>query len=340
MNYLDVVLKEMNDCIDQPSEENLSKLKQFLLEKDKGLYEKHILPYYASRLFLFLGTKGIHILRELIDYAPGAILPNAILETLYFTSIKKIKELPFMSNNHPLILEPIVDDATAKLATEALHELVSESLTNRDLFGQIITFIFHQEKVSSMTDDHLFAEFTFNVFRESSIKINKKVIDNFLAIIQDPSSSEEVCQRYLFKHPVLIDPLAKEIIPKQRLGSDYITDFVIRKYNDEYVLVEIEKPTTLIFNKSNDFTSYFSHALGQVLDFQEWVESNIAYANVHMPSISSPSGILIIGMMSNLTEHQKKKLRRFNINNQGKVRVMTFDEVLENSIKLYNNMVD
>lgn len=45
-------------------------------------------------------------------------------------------------------------------------------------------------------------------------------------------------------------------------------------------------------------------------------------------------------MMSELTEAQKEKLRRFNINNQGKVRVMTFDEVLQNSMRLYNNIIN
>lgn len=340
MTYWQAILQEMNELIASPSEENIVILKGYLVEKDAGTNEKHVFPYYAARMFLFLGTRGVQILGETINQAPGRILPTAILETLYFASQKKLKEIPLVNNDLPLLLIPVIDDEVAKLATEKLHELVSESLTNRRLFGIIINFIFQQEFTSYEVNDHSLVAFIFQAFRENSIKINKKVIENYQKIIQNPTSSEEDCQKYLFEHPVLIDPLAKEIIPKQRLGSDYITDFVIKKYNDEYVLVEIEKPSTPIFTKSNDFTSKFSHALGQVIDFQEWVETNISYANTQMPSISSPSGILILGMMSTLTELQKKKLRRFNINNQGKVRVMTFDEVLQNSMRLYNNIIN
>lgn len=279
MNYWEAIIKEINELINSPSEENLITLKRYLIERDGGTNEKHVFPAYAARMFLFLGTKGIHILGETINQAPGRISPTAILETLYFATQKKVKEIHLVRKDHPLLLVPVIDDETAKLATEKLHELVSESLTDRRLFGIIINFIFQQEITSYEVNDHTLAAFIFQAFRENSIKINKKVIENYQTIIQNPTSSEEDCQKYLFKHPVLIDSLAKEIIPKQKLGSDYITDFVIRKYNDEYVLVEIEKPSTPIFTKSNDFTYQFSHALGQVIDFQEWVETNIAYAD-------------------------------------------------------------
>ena len=58
-----------------------------------------------------------------------------------------------------------------------------------------------------------------------------------------------------------------------------------------------------------------------------------------MPNITSPTGLLILGLHSQLNEFQKKKLRRFNINNNGKIKVITFDELLENAYRLYNNMV-
>lgn len=216
MYYYEAVIKEMNELIASPSEENLFELKRYLSEKDAGTHEKHIFPYYASRMFLFLGAQGIQILRELMDEAPGRILPIAILETLYFATQKKVKDIPFVKKDHSLMLVPIIDDETAKLATEKLHELVSESLTNRRLFGIIINFMFQQELTSYEVNDHSLAEFVFQAFRENSIKINKKVIEDFQTIIQNLNSSEEDCQKYLFKHPVLIDPLAKEIVPKQR----------------------------------------------------------------------------------------------------------------------------
>ncbi|WKL00533.1 hypothetical protein Q0F98_26345 [Paenibacillus amylolyticus] len=151
-------------------------MKRYLVEKDGGTNEKHVFPYYASRMFLFLGTTGIQILGETINQTPGKILPTAILETLYFATQKKVKEIPLVNKDHPLLLVPVIDDEVAKLATEKLHELVSESLTNRRLFGIIINFMFQQEITSYEVNDHSLASFIFEAFRENSIKINKKLL--------------------------------------------------------------------------------------------------------------------------------------------------------------------
>ena len=78
--------------------------------------------------------------------------------------------------------------------------------------------------------------------------------------------------------------------------------------------------------------------MGQVLDFQEWIESNIAYAQKLFPHISSPQGLLVIGMKKNMSGTQIKKLNRFNINNRGKFKVLTFDEILEQGKRYYENI--
>ncbi len=339
MTHWKAALEEMNQCIASPTEENWFRLKRYLLDEKAGANENHILPDYAARLFLFLGPGGIRILRETIRQASGTRLPSAIFETIYEAAHKKVREIPVADEVLPLLVTPVIDDETERAAVEILHELVSESLTDRRLFAVLVQFASQQEAARHGGKGPSLTTFMFQAFREHSIKINKKVLEDYQEIIQNPDSSEKDCTQYLLKHPALIDPLAKEIILEDRRGAAYNPDLVIRTYKDEYVFVAIEQPGTSIFTKSDDFTAKFSHALGQVLDFQEWAETNKAYADQPMPSINVPSGLLILGMSSALTERQKKKLRRFNINSQGKVKVMTFDEVLENSWRVYNNII-
>ncbi|WP_220377088.1 hypothetical protein [Cohnella phaseoli] len=59
MHFYEGEMKNMNDLIASPSEENINLLKKYLLEKDSGTYEKHLFPNYAARLFLFLGVEGV-----------------------------------------------------------------------------------------------------------------------------------------------------------------------------------------------------------------------------------------------------------------------------------------
>ena len=127
------------------------------------------------------------------------------------------------------------------------------------------------------------------------------------------------------------------MIPKQRLGLESVTDFVIRRLDSRYVLVEIEKPRDRIFTAANDFTAQFSHAFGQVLDFQQWVDDHTQYARHLMPEISSPRGLLIIGRSADLTPSKKQKLERFNVNS-AKVDARTFDQVADEARRLYENI--
>ena len=70
---------------------------------------------------------------------------------------------------------------------------------------------------------------------------------------------EEDYQRFLADHPVFIDPLASEVIPKQKLGLEKTTDYAVRRSDNEWILVEIEKPQSRIFTKNDNFTAEFTH---------------------------------------------------------------------------------
>lgn len=338
MDYLTFKINEINSLINNIDHVNLNKLAKFLTEREEDTYSKHILPHYAARVMLFWGEAGVKELAHLIKLTPSPAYSGAILESLYYTSQKSFNTLRINELETSLAPLPLITDEMASLCHEYIIDIVNESLEERELFDRIISFIYMQNVQSNLKAEEPFSDFVFNIFRETSIKLSRRVIMDFENIIMKDLYEEEY-QIYLKKHPAIIDPLAKEIIAKKKLGSDYITDFIIRKYDDEYILVEIEKPTTPIFTKSNDFTSQFTHALGQVLDFQEWIEANISYSQKQLPGIVSPKGLLILGLKKNLNEKQINKLKRFNINNKGRLKVITFDELVESSWRLYENML-
>jgi hypothetical protein len=122
-----------------------------------------------------------------------------------------------------------------------------------------------------------------------------------------------------------MDPLASEIVPKQKLGIELVTDFVVRRLDNRYVLVEIEKPHDRLFTTAYDFSSRFTHAIGQIVDFQEWVDNHGEYARSLMPGISSPRGLLIMGLRSSLSERESAKLKRYCINSTS-IDILTYDE--------------
>ena len=102
-------------------------------------------------------------------------------------------------------------------------------------------------------------------------------INAFRALL-DTDPGEEDVQVFLGKNPVLLHPTAVKITPKIRLGTEYVTDFVIELIEEEYILVEIEAPHHKLFNQKGDQTAVVTHAYGQVTDWKHWVITNGDYA--------------------------------------------------------------
>lgn len=336
-------IEQLNQIVQKPAGEGLKRLSKGLFTEGFCLFDKFSFPKYVARLYLCYQEAGIQELGRVLQICSRPKHFNAILGTIYFASKKKYfdpKVIPVADNQR--LIEPPISDNMANVASEMLFSIVSQSIENPETFERIIQFMYlggSRINIESPDSNEIQMDF-LNILRDSSLMINYSVIHAFENLIGESGQREEIYQKYLSENPILIDPLAKEIIPKQKLGDDYITDFVVRKLNNEHLLVEIEKPSDNIFSKSNDFTSKFTHALGQVIDFQEWVESNIAYAGSKMPGISSPIGILIIGRDRSLNPVQKAKLKRFNTTINGRVKVFTYDDILKNANILYQNIVN
>jgi hypothetical protein len=150
---------------------------------------------------------------------------------------------------------------------------------------------------------------------------------------------ERAYQEYFERHPALIDPLASSIIERQHMGEMWHSDFVIRRLDDQYIFVEIEKP------QDNPFTSYphpsaaLSHALGQVLNWFIWIEDNIAYAQSHgFPGIHLPRGVVVIGRNADLNSSQLRILKGLNDLLYSRIRIETYDDVLLNARNIIRNL--
>jgi hypothetical protein len=161
----------------------------------------------------------------------------------------------------------------------------------------------------------------------------ESAISEFGTLLRRDPREEEV-QRYLTENPGLLSQSAVSIKPKVELGSEYVTDFVIERVEQEYVLVEIERPGHSLFTRQGDPTKQLTHAQRQVEDWLDWVSDNKDYARRHiLPGINEPEGWVIIGLRSRLDKKSKKALARRN-RELTRIRVLTFDDLISDA-KIY-----
>lgn len=310
-----------------PDPASIGTLQEFLVHKDSHTFDKHVVPRLACMALLQKGAVGVRALAEILPKAPGSIYPTCILEALWGASLDDLTSSVSMTMHMPPV-PPLVNALSSETILEArkvVNELVANSKSNPDLFNALLNFFYGQNHWASL-DDKKHAQFRkqfFEIFILGTIKITRQIIEDFESLVSQ-ELEEESYQRFLELHPALLDPLAAQVIPKTKLGIEFVTDFVIRRHDNKYLLVEIERPQDMIFTKSNDFTSRFTHGLGQVLDFQQWIDTHAEYARSHLPSISSPAGLLLIGRTAELNNWQKQKLHRFTVNSMA-LEILTFD---------------
>lgn len=350
---------EYQDFCFEPFEwaDNATEIEQQLLslwpQNDDGLARcGHELEYHAERLYVrdrintilpliiaSYGNKGIERLAKIL-MAEG-LSPSKktnILRALWSVACGAFEVMGEMPPDLRRKFDEI--DLTEEIqdrARRVFYDFVAWAVSTPfegDILGGLFTMDsfaqFINPKVPSVVNGVVQAIQSF------SFRLSPSLLQEFGSLIQS-QNNEEVYQQFFEAHPVLLDPLAKNLITKHKLGSDFITDFVAVRLTGDYLIVEIEKPSTPIFYSNGDFHRDFMHGLRQVLDFQEWLAQNVAYAQSKLPGIKSPQGLLVVGKVNGLSDPEKARLNRFRKEHHS-IEILGYDELLEKAQTLYNNL--
>jgi hypothetical protein len=129
-------------------------------------------------------------------------------------------------------------EETVVAAKKALSELVLSARTDTSLFDRLIQNELHQRVfrlASSAPRDRVF----FRLFGARTLSLNQEILNEFASLLSQGPRREQALHKYIEANPIFLDPLATKVDSKVEFGSDYIPDFVIRRLDDEYLVVEI-----------------------------------------------------------------------------------------------------
>lgn len=318
------------------NDESLSALRDSLLDPSANYHIRDLTAALAPIALLQQGIRGVEILKELVVVARRLQYRAAIFEALWYASRGELSPVVNLHKGSTL-LGPFSTE-TKVAAHNAITELVTEAIIDGRIFDAISQFLtrdyFFNQKDESAGEEH--RKHIFETLTSGVIKVTPSLIGEFENLI-NKDYREEIYQNFLSQHPVFLDPLASEVIPKHKLGSEFVTDFVVQRYDGRYIVVEIEKPQDALFTASNNFTADFTHAFGQILDFQQWIGQHTEYARSKLPEISLPAGLLVMGRRSELSIDNVRKLASYNLNS-ARTEVVTFDDLLIRTNNLYKNI--
>lgn len=168
----------------------------------------------------------------------------------------------------------------------------------------------------------------------SSTDSGQKAIQAFDSLLAEfegllgTANREEEVQSFLKSHPELFG--AVQVIPKQKLADDFVTDFVLLNplpQGPEYTLVEIESPSKNLFTKAGVQHSDLTQAKDQILNWRVWLNSNQAYLQKKLEHFATPRFLIVIGRDQDLTCENREKLRSMNGASTDET-IRTYDDLL------------
>lgn len=171
-----------------------------------------------------------------------------------------------------------------------------------------------------------------------SIAVGPRILAAYDDLLAGTGDDESVFQRFFERHPLILDSKAFQVWSKPDFHGQLEPDFVIRTYDDRYVIVEIETPAKLLITRQRQLSADATHAISQVLEYQEYLLNHLAVVPVTFPNFTSPAGLVVVGRESSLDERQKAALLRQNLRGDN-IRIVGFDALADAAKAVTSNVI-
>jgi hypothetical protein len=163
--------------------------------------------------------------------------------------------------------------------------------------------------------------------RRDARERHASLLEQFAGLLQGP---EERCHQFLKDNAALICPTHDAVWSKVAFGK-HVSDFVFREPRDDYLLVEIEKPSRELFRKDGQPSQDLTHAISQIDDWLRYIEDNKATVEreLGLRGISVTSRTLVvIGRSAALTDDNRRKLAVMQ-GQRSRLLILTYDDLLD-----------
>lgn len=165
-----------------------------------------------------------------------------------------------------------------------------------------------------------------------------RLADEFELLLTSCTREEEL-QVFLKQNPYILHQTA-QAIPKQKLGEDFVTDFVLIEPTNNgplYWMVEIERASHPILTREGCLSSATTQAIKQTREWDVWLESNKAYLKTRLPGFESPQYAVVIGRSNGLNDDAKAMIRSYNRMTPN-LAIWSYDDVLTKLRSSINSM--
>jgi hypothetical protein len=312
-----------------------------LFEDDYGgITYKWELKEPAGAALLFWKAQGIE---EIVQAAKN--FSNLATRTIAFDLLSSAA-----SSSRPLrmnigaaseLWQRIIDaggtsDAVQDAARKKLVELIL-SIEREDDLAASLAQVFFRHQIS--TDNVEPAKELVRAVASRWFSIGEKKLREFQSLIDDHGNDEPKFQSFFESNPQLLDPMAVEVWPEPNLFGSRKPDFVVKRSDGSYLVVEIECPNKNLITKAGHPSADVTHAEHQVTDYRKYLLDHIGNVKNVFSGFSDPDCLVVVGIEKSLSDDEKAVLTSLN-DARHRLKVVGFDWLLERAERVSKNVAE
>ena len=168
------------------------------------------------------------------------------------------------------------------------------------------------------------------------LTISQPLLLEYERLIQSFPSDEPKFQEFFANHPQFLDPMAVEIWPHPSLRGAKKPDFVVRLFDNSYLVVEIETPAKMLVTKKNVIAATVTHAVSQAVDYRKFIDG-MSDASTHFPGLDHLHCLVVVGLERDLSNIQRQALNNENFQRHS-LRIVGFDWLADRARSVQGNL--
>lgn len=168
------------------------------------------------------------------------------------------------------------------------------------------------------------------------LTISQPLLLEYQQLIQDHPSDEPKFQEFFTNHPQLLDPMAVEVWSQPNIRGARFPDFVVRLFDNSYLIVEIETPAKMLVTKKNVIAANTTQAIYQATEYRRFI-NRMSDATVHFPRLDEVRCLVVVGLECSLNDAQRQTLRTEN-SQRHSLRIVGFDWLADRAKSVQQNL--
>ncbi len=327
----------IEDCVLASSQEALFAI-QMMAEDMYGGFTYNLEPKAAAAFCLPIwGEAGLDALVEMAIRT--ATSKNQSLAVEILATLAAGRSLPQLETwiGRPELAEAVrrkLPDNLAQVASARLRSYLL-AFEDDDDAASVVGF----KLFTSQWFGGGLASVLFQAMSSRWLALSDPVLDQFTSLIEDRPNHEPAFQEFLERHPQLLDPMAVEVWARPSIHGAREPDFLLRRSDDSFLVVEIECPGKLLMTSANQLSAEATHAIGQANGYREFLSERLPTIRGYISGFRAPDCMVVIGLERGLSDDQRRSLATDN-DSRSHLRIVGFDWLIERARTVNSNVVE